>query len=400
MKQSSSLVPKLRFPEFRNAPAWEMKALAPFLEEVSERVPSETDLPIYSSTRTGLKPQDDYYDGNILLNKNDYGVVPAGCFVYRHMSADGLFKFNFNDTGKSIAVSKEYPVFKSVNLESRFLLNKLNFGADFRQFAMSQKAGGTRTRLYLSKLAEWNTPLPKLDEQQKIAECLSTLDELIGAESQKLDTLKAHKKGLMQHLFPREGETIPRLRFPEFHSAPEWVEKKVGDIFKVTRGQVLAMGLVKDQKSSEAPYPVYSSQTKNSGLCGFYTDYLYQDAITWTTDGANAGGVNLRSGNFYCTNVCGVLSSAEGYANKCVAALIGSVSRRYVSYVGNPKLMNGVMSEIVIAVPSVPEQHRIATCLSSLEELIAAHSDRLFGLQTHKQGLLQQLFLVPTEDAV
>ena len=54
-------------------------------------------------------------------------------------------------------------------------------------------------------------------------------------------------------------------------------------------------------------YPVYSSQTKDNGLMGYYKDYLYENAITWTTDGANAGTVNYRAGKFYCTNVCGVL---------------------------------------------------------------------------------------------
>ncbi len=72
-------------------------------------------------------------------------------------------------------------------------------------------------------------------EQQKISECLSTLDELIGAESQKLDALKAHKTGLMQQLFPCEGETLPRLRFPEFHSAPEWSAVKLGDLCDIQR---------------------------------------------------------------------------------------------------------------------------------------------------------------------
>lgn len=189
----------------------------------------------------------------------------------------------------------------------------------------------------------------------------------------------------------------PRLRFPEFRKAEEWEEKKVGDIFKTTRGQVLPMTLVRDSKTNDLPFPVYSSQTKNSGLCGFYSDFLFQDAITWTTDGANAGDVNYRPGKFYCTNVCGVLLNSEGYANQCVAALIGRVSRQHVSYVGNPKLMNGVMSEIPIPVPSVSEQHRIASCLSSLDDLIADQSEKVEALKTHKKGLMQQLFPAPEE---
>lgn len=176
--------------------------------------------------------------------------------------------------------------------------------------------------------------------------------------------------------------------------------KAVGDVFEVTRGKVLAMTLVKEDASSDAPYPVYSSQTKSKGLAGYYSEYLYRDAITWTTDGANAGDVNFRSGPFYCTNVCGVLVNTRGYANACVAALLNGVTRSHVSYVGNPKLMNGVMEKIEIPFPSPQEQQRIAECLSSLDALITAESDKLEALKHHKRGLMQQLFPSPVNAAV
>ncbi|MBA4264164.1 MAG: restriction endonuclease subunit S [Comamonadaceae bacterium] len=385
-------VPKLRFPEFRAASPWENKLIGPYLEDCSGRVPPDTKLPIYSSTREGLKRQDAYFDGRVLQNKNEYGMVPPGCFVYRHMSDDGLFKFNLNETGDEIAVSKEYPVFSTKGLNPGFLLAKLNDGLDFKHFALKQKAGGTRTRLYFSRLCEWLTLLPSPAEQQKIADCLSSVDELIAAQARKVDALKAHKKGLMQQLFPREGETQPRLRFPEFQNAGKWEVRAIGDVFRVTRGEVLSMTLVQDVASSEAPFPVYSSQTKNKGLAGYYSEHLYEDAITWTTDGANAGDVNFRPGKFYCTNVCGVLINTKGYANDCVAALLNSVTRSHVSYVGNPKLMNGVMAKIEIPFPSVPEQQRIATCLGSIEALTMTETEKFEALKTHKKGLMQQLF--------
>ena len=190
---------------------------------------------------------------------------------------------------------------------------------------------------------------------------------------------------------------VPKLRFPEFRDAPVWEEKEVGEVFRVTRGEVLSMTLVKDNWTKETPYPVYSSQTKNNGLAGYYSDYLYENAITWTTDGANAGDVNYRPGKFYCTNVCGVLIETDGHANACIAAIINSTSKSHVSYVGNPKLMNGVMSKIRIPFPSIPEQQKIAACLCSLDELISAHAQKLATLKAHKQGLMQQLFPVEGE---
>ncbi|MDP1563736.1 MAG: restriction endonuclease subunit S [Pirellulaceae bacterium] len=185
---------------------------------------------------------------------------------------------------------------------------------------------------------------------------------------------------------------VPKLRFPEFRAAEGWEQKEIGEVFQVTRGDVLSMTLVRDEKTEAMPYPVYSSQTKNNGLSGYYSDYLFEDAITWTTDGANAGDVNYRSGKFYCTNVCGVLLNSKGFANPCIAALINAVSRKYVSYVGNPKLMNGVMSKIPIPFPSIAEQQKIAECLSSVDELMAAQARKVDALKTHKKGLMQQLF--------
>jgi type I restriction enzyme S subunit len=188
-----------------------------------------------------------------------------------------------------------------------------------------------------------------------------------------------------------DNKLVPKLRFPEFKNEEAWSIDQVGNVFDVTRGYVLSMNLVSEMQSEITPYPVYSSQTKNNGLAGYYKDYLYEDAITWTTDGANAGDVNFRKGKFYCTNVCGVLINKDGFANPCVAALINSVSRKHVSYVGNPKLMNGVMSKIKIPFPKIKEQQKIADCLSSLDEFITAESQKLEVLKDHKKGLLQNL---------
>ena len=167
-----------------------------------------------------------------------------------------------------------------------------------------------------------------------------------------------------------ESKMVPQLRFKEF--TDDWEQRKVSEMFKITRGYVLAAPLTDENPSDAKPYPVYSSQTKDNGLMGYYKDYLYEDAITWTTDGANAGTVNYRGGKFYCTNVCGVLLSDEGYANKCAAEELNGVAWKWVSHVGNPKLMNNVMGEIPISLPrSIEEQNQISESLhkKSLREI-------------------------------
>ena len=164
----------------------------------------------------------------------------------------------------------------------------------------------------------------------------------------------------------------PAIRFKGFSDT--WEQRKVSELFRVTRGYVLAATQTETTKIDEKPYPVYSSQTKDKGLMGYYKDYLYEDAITWTTDGANAGTVNYRAGKFYCTNVCGVLLSNEVKANQMIAEALNSVAKGYVSYVGNPKLMNNVMADIVIQIPTqAEEREQLSSFFAKLDNLITLH---------------------------
>ena len=189
-----------------------------------------------------------------------------------------------------------------------------------------------------------------------------------------------------------EKRKSPALRFRGY--TDDWEQRKVSDMFKVTRGYVLAATLTDDTQSDEMPYPVYSSQTKDFGLMGYYSDYLYEDAITWTTDGANAGTVNYRTGKFYCTNVCGVLLSDKIDASQMVAEALNNIAKCYVSYVGNPKLMNNVMADIAILIPvSSMEQKRISEYFTSLDNLITLHQRKVEKLQILKKSMLEKMFV-------
>ena len=187
----------------------------------------------------------------------------------------------------------------------------------------------------------------------------------------------------------------PAIRFKGFSDA--WEQRKVSELFRVTRGYVLAATQTETTKTDEKPYPVYSSQTKDKGLMGYYKDYLYEDAITWTTDGANAGTVNYRAGKFYCTNVCGVLLSNEVKANQMIAEALNSVAKGYVSYVGNPKLMNNVMADIVIQIPTqAEEREQLSSFFAKLDNLITLHQRKcvfLFGLF---QAFISMIFTAST----
>lgn len=278
---------------------------------------------------------------------------------------------------------------KKIGNYNPIFFNKLLKTQAARESITSRSGGSTRFNVGQDILGSISLYFPSIYEQDKIASFLSKCDERIQTQNKIINDLKTLKIDTAKKIFSREF----KFKDDKGNEFPGWEIKEVGKVFKITRGNVLAMNLVSDQCNEENLYPVYSSQTKNNGLAGYYKDFLFQDAITWTTDGANAGDVNYRSGKFYCTNVCGVLISNEGYANSCIAELINSVSKNYVSYVGNPKLMNGVMSEIKIPFPSHPEQTKIANFLSSIDSKIDIETQFLQKLEEQKKYLLQNMFV-------
>jgi type I restriction enzyme S subunit len=237
--------------------------------------------------------------------------------------------------------------------------------------------------------AGYKFSIPPLPEQRKIANFLKAVDDKVTQLSRKKALLENYKKGCMQQLFSQEV----RFKNDSGKDFPGWEEKRVSEVFTITRGHVLAVPKMTQLPVGNSNYPVYSSQTRNKGLTGYYSEYLFKDAITWTTDGANAGDVQYRSSKFYCTNVCGVLLSKDGFANSCVAEMLNRITERYVSYVGNPKLMNNVMGGIKMNFPHPDEQRKIADFLSAIDTKIDLVGQELGHAQAFKKGLLQQMFV-------
>ena len=226
----------------------------------------------------------------------------------------------------------------------------------FRKEMKFLAQGISRYNISKNKVMEVSIPVPKLAEQTMIGRYFSSLDHLITLHQREFAFLCKEKSKKFRYI------------------KNAWEQRKVSELFKVTRGYVLAATLTEPAKTDEMPYPVYSSQTKDNGLMGYYKDYLYEDAITWTTDGANAGTVNYRAGKFYCTNVCGVLLSNEVTANQMIAEALNNVAKGYVSYVGNPKLMNNVMADIEIMIPThAEEREKLSVFFRNLDTLITLH---------------------------
>ena len=261
------------------------------------------------------------------------------------------------------------------------------------QKELAKKAQGKSVvHIHNTDIQEVTIAYPSRTEQDRIVSVFRQLDNLITLHQRKYDKLTNVKKSMLEKMFPQNGSNVPEIRFKGFTEA--WEQRKVSELFKVTRGYVLAATLTEPAKTDEMPYPVYSSQTKDNGLMGYYKDYLYEDAITWTTDGANAGTVNYRAGKFYCTNVCGVLLSNEVTANQMIAEALNNVAKGYVSYVGNPKLMNNVMADIEIMIPThAEEREKLSVFFRNLDNLITLHQRELEKLKNLKKACLEKMFV-------
>ena len=169
-----------------------------------------------------------------------------------------------------------------------------------------------------------------------------------------------------------------------------WANKRIDEVCDLGRGRVISQ---EDIRSNFGLFPVYSSQSRDDGVFGYLNTYDFEgDYVTWTTDGANAGTVFFRNGRFNCTNVCGTLKIKSNEINaRYLARALSTVAKRYVNYVGNPKLMNNVMGSIRLDFPTKPEQDFIASLLDTVDEAIAKTEAVIAKLKQVRAGMLHDL---------
>jgi type I restriction enzyme S subunit len=391
--EKQSKIPALRFPDFKGE--WEMQKFGNLTNRISNPVKVKPDM-MYQ--QIGIRSHGkgifhkEFIDGKGLGNKRVFWVKENALIVNIVFAWEqAVAKTTSSELG--MIASHRFPMYNPIDDKSDldyllyFFLTKK--GKSLLELASPGGAGRNKT-LGQKEFENLKFLIPSSLEQKKIASFITSVNYKINSLKQKKILLEQYKKGVMQKIFNQEI----RFKNDEGNEFEDWEDKKVKDIFVVTRGNVLSMSLVSDKQDDNNLYPVYSSQTKNNGLSGYFDRYLFEDCITWTTDGAGAGDVKFRKGKFYCTNVCGVLKSEEGYANVFVAEILNSVSRKYVSYVGNPKLMNNVMAEISISIPtSIVEQNKIASFLSAIDDKINHCQLQIVNTEQWKKGLLQKMFV-------
>lgn len=412
---TNSGIPKLRFPGFTGK--WEELPLSHFLFE--HKTKSDGKCEVHSvSVAKGVVNQAAYLGRSYaaadtskynLAKPNDiiYTKSPTGAFPY------GIVKQNKNPY--NVIVSPLYAVYSPINKYIGYIIDSyFESPVTANNYLSSLVQKGAKNTIQISNdtFVSKTVCLPTNPaEQQKIAECLSEIDKLIAAQGQKVDALKEKKKGLMQQMFPQKGETVPRLRFPGFTG--DWTEKKLREVFsRITRKNSENN---KNVLTISAQYGLinqldfFKKSVSAIDLTGYYL--LHKGELAYNKSSSQGRPVGaIKPLKLYDKGVVSTLymcfkckDSREigfweqyfdaGILDKEIASIAQEGARNH----GLLNISTRGFFELSVIVPTLPEQRKIASCLSALDDTIAAESDKLEVLKNHKKGLMQQLFPQPTK---
>jgi len=426
-----ALVPKLRFPEFRGAGEWKTETLGSVAKISTEKVGDNTCIPMSITSGVGLVSQMDKfgriiagssYANYLLLKKNDFAYNKSATKEYPEgfiaLYSDDELAAVPNSIFTCFRIKGESPVPQYLNylflgnLHGQWLRNFIEVGA---------RAHGSLS-IEEDDLLALPVPLPSgiasVREQRKIADCLSSVDELMAAQARKVDALKAHKKGLMQQLFPSEGEIQPRRRFPEFQNTEQWAKKPFSDLCDIKHGYAFESEFF----SSEGDYVLLTPGNfyEQGGYRDrgekqkYYTGEIPRDyvlaqgdmlvAMTEQASGLLGSPILVpESDKFLHNQRLGLVMKKPGIAwasefffhvfntQPVRTAIHDTASGLKVRHTSPTKI-----GDVAVSVPTtLPEQQRIASCLSSLDAMITAETKKLEALKTLKKGLMQQLFPSP-----
>lgn len=390
MNNENTRVPELRFPEFLNEGEWEVKSIDDLCD-----VMNNIRKPISGSERKkGLFP---YYGASGIIDFVEDFLFDEKLLL---VGEDGAKWGAYENT--AFLVEGKYWVNNHAHvLRPKLINDKLLESYLVKLDLHPYITGAAPPKLTLGKLKEIPIPVssnPK--EQQKIAACLSSLDEVITAHSQKLEALKDHKKGLMQNLFPQEGETVPAYRFPEFREDGEWEEKSIGEVFnsfsggtpKTSEKQYYG-GNIPFIRSAEINKDEIQLSITEEGLKNSSAKQIQKGDLLVALYGANSGDSAIAKINGAINQAILCLQSkySNTFTNHFLTFKKDWIVSKYIQG-GQGNLSGDIVKSIAVPFPKSQEQQKIASCLSSLDELITAQTDKIEQLQLHKKGLMQGLF--------
>lgn len=413
-------VPALRFPEFRKNAEWKettIHQIGKTLNGLSGKSSLDfgygtryiTYKQVYSDTATDFSLCD-----KVFVNKSErQNCIQLGDILITTSSETpdevGITSVILQEVHEPIYLNSFCFILRQN--EEKFL--DTNFAKYIFQSPVYRKRinklaqGAIRFNLSKSQFISLSLPIPKIkSEQCKIAECLSSIDALTKATKNKIDELKAHKKGLMQRLFPTEGKTVPALRFPEFQNTGEWtimtLNKLASRIIKKNNGHICKVltNSAADGVVDQAEYFSRNIVSENN-LNNYYViengDYVYNPRVSTSAP------VGPISKNYIGKGIMSPLytifrfhDTENEFFNQFFKT---KYWHKYLKNVANQGArfdrMNITADDFMnmpVPAPCPNEQHKIADCLSSVDDLIMAQTKRLEALKTHKKGLMQQLF--------
>ena len=387
--KKQKLIPELRFPEFKND--WEIKKFSQFikLDRGSSPRPIQEYLTKDESGVNWIKIGDTKNSVNSVIYHVEEKITQKGAEKSRKVEKGELILANSMSFGKTYELAIDGYIYDGWfvlrNYENYynkpFLLQLLN--SDFIQNQYKRLSAGGIVQNISSDIV-YNSKLfhTTLSEQKKIASCLSSLDEVISAHNQKLELLKDHKKGLMQNLFPQQGKTVPNLRFPEFKNDGDWIEKSFEDLFEIGNGR--------DYKHLEkGNIPVYGS----GGYMLSVNDFLYDGESVCIGRKGTIDKPMFLSEKFWTVDTLFYTYSFKGCLPRYIFHVFESINwKKHNEAGGVPSLSKSNIYKIKVLIPSSLEQQKIASCLSAVDELITAETQKIEQLKLHKKGLIQGIF--------
>ncbi|PWL37898.1 restriction endonuclease subunit S [Flagellimonas aquimarina] len=405
-KKENKIVPSLRFPDFVNEGEWEYFNGNELFKPISNKN-HKSDLPILAITQDqGAIPRKliDYHVSVSKKSIKSYKVVEVGDFIISLRSFQGGIEYS-NYFG---LCSPAYIILrKKIQLTNdfyRYYFKSFPFIQD-----LNKNLEGIRDGKMVSykQFSEILIPKPKKQEQEKIANCLSSLEDVIITESEKFDLLQDHKKGLLQQLFPAEGKTKPQFRFPEFKDDGDWELSTIGELGKFYYGK----SAPKWSLSEDAPTLCVRYGELYSKFGAIIKNIYSRTNIDPETLRFSKGGEILvpRVGEdpFAFSN-CSYLPFPDIAIGEMISVYeteenpifftyyFNTLSKQFARVVEGQNVKNLYyvnLEPIEICKPrSKKEQQKIANCLSSVDELIETQTQKIKALKKHKKGLMQQLF--------
>ena len=398
-RKVKTALPKLRFRQFSSCPEWSICNLGKLIILVEERAGSRKYTLMSVTSGVGLIPQIEKFGREIAGSAyKNYYVIKRNDFAY-NKSATKLFPEGYismlTEYEEAAVPNSIFTCFRIINKDnnSKFfnhLFNNNYHGLWMRNYIeVGSRAHGSLS-IKPQHLLDMPIALPSREEQQKIADCLTSFDDLIIAENKKLAYLKLHKKGLMQKLFPAEGDVMPGWRFPKFEGSGNWVLRKFKDFAKVTTGNKDTQNKVDDGK-----YPFFVRSQSVEKIDTYTFDC---EAILTSGDGAGVGkNFHYIIGKFdFHQRVYCIYNFKDTVFGKFVYLYFSEHFQKRVMQLSAKNSVDSVrmsmITEMPLYIPKQEEQQKIADCLSSLDDYIAMQSEKIEALRLHKKGLLQGLY--------